>query len=613
MRILYNSKDTSFKTPFGTLTEGQKCSISIHIPASCQSVRVRLVFLREDHGHYADFEMKKSGAYDAYEIFSCDFALNENDLYFYYFHITTKNEAFSLYRQGFDMTNMEAGELWQLSVIPEGFTVPREYAGAVMYQIFPDRFNKSGALDLAGKLEPYWMHENWNDIPCYLPDESGEVRNCDFFGGNLRGIAEKLGYLSALGVGVIYLNPIFKAYSNHRYDTADYLKIDEALGTEDDFKCFCEEAHAHGIKVILDGVFSHTGSNSRYFDIENIFGGGAYHDPASKYRVWFDFKHYPDDYTSWWGIETLPCTNENEKSFRDFIINSENGVISHWIRAGADGFRLDVADELPDSFIMEFRTKLKQIKPDAILIGEVWEDASNKISYDKRRRYFTDGELDSVMNYPWRSAIVDFVTGADDGTRFVQTVMEIAENYPTEVVSVLMNMLSTHDTVRILSLLSPENAPYTKNERASYRMGEQAKKEAISRLMAACVLQFALPGMPCIYYGDEIGTEGFEDPFCRSAFDWSRAENNDLLDFFTSLCSVRNNRDALKYGYLRAQKYGDSLVCIERGIGESICRAYVNAGEDSAVSIKGRVILSRGLIMCEGEYRLKKYGFLIEE
>ncbi len=613
MRILYNSKDTRFKRPFGTLIEGQKCKISIHIPKSCETLQVRLVLLLENMCEYKSVLMELRDVADDYEIYTCTFAFEKADLYFYYFHVTTKNESFSLYREGYDKTNMEEGELWQLSCMPVDFCVPKDYFGSVMYQIFPDRFNQTGVCDTTGKLEPFWIHDSKYDIPQYLPNEQGKVENCDFYGGNLMGIASKLDYLKELGVGVIYLNPIFKAWSNHRYDTADYHKIDELLGTEEDFVKLCRMAHERGIKIILDGVFSHTGSNSRYFDKLGIFGNGAYSCPDSPYRSWYDFKEYPHIYTSWWGIDTLPCVKEMDEGFRNFIIDGGDSVVAHWLRAGADGFRLDVADELPDEFIAAFRARLKSIKPDALLIGEVWEDASNKISYGKRRRYFVGGELDSVMNYPFRSCIIDYVRNDDNGTRFKEKVMTIAENYPKNVLHTLMNMLSTHDTPRILSVLSTESAPGDKNTCAGYTMSESAREAAILRLRAATFLQFMLPGMPCIYYGDEIGTEGFGDPFCRGYFRWDKATENPLREFFVRVANIRNSHDAIKHGDICVECDGKGRVVIERKTGTNVCRAYVNMGEPIKLSASGEVLLAERGQRQGNDITLDNCGFMLEE
>lgn len=612
MRILYNSKDERFKSPFGTLSLGQSCRISIHVPCSCKAGSVKLVFVCENGEYYTSFDMQNMGTIGDYEIYTCHFSFTRSALYFYYFRITTANEEFSLFRFGYDDTNMEAGDMWQLSCVPADFHVPEEYFGAIMYQIFPDRFNSVGQCDTSGKLQPFTIHEDKNDVPSYLPNEHGEIENCDFFGGNLKGITANLDYLKELGVSVVYLNPIFKAWSNHRYDTADYMKIDELLGTEEDFRELCEKAHERDIRIILDGVFSHTGSNSRYFDKLGIFGGGAYHCPDSPYRSWYSFEKYPDVYTSWWGIETLPCTNENDENFREFIIHGEDSVLAHWINAGADGFRLDVADELPDEFIADFRARLKGIKPDSLLIGEVWEDASNKISYGERRRYFTDGELDSVMNYPLKNAIVDFVCQNDDGTNFEQIVMTIAENYPRDVVLTLMNSLSTHDTSRVLSQLSPEVPPCEKSECAGYTMPECAKGEALQRLFTAVFLQFVLPGMPCIYYGDEIGMEGLGDPFCRGYFKWDDAKNNAVRDFYVRVAKMRSASDALKLGDVLVKSHGGGHLEIERRYRGGICRAHVNVGEDVSITMRGEVLFSRRAHIYDGEAILECYGFVLE-
>ena len=613
MRILYNSKDTAFKSPFGTLTEGQTCKISIRIPNSCQTEAVNLIFLFEDMSEYKSVPMEYCHTADEYDFFSCAFALERAELYFYYFRIRTKNETFSLYREGYDRTNMEEGDTWQLSCIPADFSVPSGFFGAVMYQIFPDRFNQSGECDVKEKLQPFWIHADKRDVPYYLPNEKGEIQNCDFYGGNLMGIASKLDYLKELGVSVIYLNPIFKAWSNHRYDTADYHKIDELLGTEEDFSKLCRLAHERGIKIIIDGVFSHTGSNSKYFDKFGIFGDGAYSCPTSPYRSWYDFGDYPNTYTSWWGINTLPCVNETDEGFRNYIIDSEDSVIAHWMRAGADGFRLDVADELPDEFIAALRERIKRIKPDALLLGEVWEDASNKISYGKRRRYFVGGELDSVMNYPFRNCIIDYVRNTDNGTLFKETVMTIAENYPKGVLNTLMNMLSTHDTPRILSVLSGEDAPDDKRLCAGYRMNEWARKDALMRLSVAAFLQFVLPGMPCIYYGDELGTEGFGDPFNRGYFCWDAVEENPVREFFIRLASIRNSHIALKQGDVLVECDGNGRVVIERKALPYVCRAYVNMGDTVQLEVRGSLLLIERGYRENGQVTLENCGFMLEE
>ncbi len=575
MRILYDSKSKDFKSKFGTLRENEACEINIHIPKHCKTLSCKLVFEDSAGKEYSVLSMKKTREYDSYEVYSRKFSLAEAGLYFYYFDITTPQSRFSLFKYSYDMTNMCEGEKWQLSCIPTSFKVPEFYMGKVMYQIFPDRFNKCGECDLSKKLKPFTVHEDTSDVPLYLPNENGRVLNNDFYGGNIKGIKEKIGYLKELGVSVIYLNPIFKAFSNHRYDTADYLKIDDMLGTEEDFVELCDAAHKNGMRIILDGVFSHTGRNSVYFDSEKIFGNGAYSNESSPYREWFMFESYPEVYTSWWGIKDLPCVDENCDSYRNFIIRDGDSVVSHWMKLGADGYRLDVADELPDSFIGELREKIKEIKNDAFLVGEVWEDASNKISYGERRRYFTDGLLDSVMNYPFRKAMIDYVTGKDDGYNFRNTVMSLAENYPADVLNCVMNIVSSHDTVRILTVLGCDEHPKEKTERATYKLSDDNRERAKKRLFCLVFLQFVLPGIPCIYYGDEIGTEGFEDPFCRSYFDWSKTEENDILNFYKKMASVRNTNEALQKGNVEFTALGGGKIEIKRKYKEKTVTAKV--------------------------------------
>ena len=610
MRILYDSKSPVHKMPFGTLCEGEECTVTIHIPKHCKTTAVFIEFFKED-SKVCEFELSQVGMRDEnYEIWSGSFELSAPDLYFYRFYIKTSESDFPLYKEGFSDTNIWQGDFWQLTCTPKEFSVPRKLSGRVMYQIFPDRFFKKGNVDSSGKLEPYYIHEDTSELPDFRADENGVVRNCDFYGGNLRGIKEKLPYLKRLGVSVIYLNPIFKAYSNHRYDTADYKKIDELLGTEEDFKSLCKNAHALGIKIILDGVFSHTGSNSIYFDSERVFGNGAVSCPDSPYREWFNFQHYPDTYTSWWGIKTLPCVNEMNESYREYIYGGEDSVVAHWLRAGADGFRLDVADELPDEFIAGLRARLKEIKSDALLIGEVWEDASNKISYGQRRRYFSHGELDSVMNYPFRNAILDFVVGNDGGENLSKTVLTICENYPRQVVNVLMNSLSTHDTPRALSLLSSAEAPQNKEERALFRLSREQLSLAKARLKCAAFLQFTLPGMPCIYYGDEIGTQGLEDPFCRTFFDWEREKKSSLRAFFEKLSRFRNKNEVLLLGETEIECVESGVVCLVRRGKKGAIASYVNCSQQSfEICASGRLVFGENIRVENQKAILEPYGF----
>ena len=575
MRILFDSRQEQYKTPFGTLRAGNSCVLHMDVPESSGATSVTLVMENCDEQPCCEFTFEKERVSGVYTTWRCEFTMQERGLYFYWFRIGKRDGSFRLFRQG-NQTNMEAGEKWQLSIIPQDFTVPDYARGAVMYQIMPDRFFKVGECDLTDKLCPFWVHENLSDTPQYTADAEGNWCN-DFYGGNLQGIRAKLSYLHTLGVGVLYLNPIFMAYSNHRYDTADYKRIDPMLGTADDFAALCRDAHALEMRVILDGVFSHTGSNSVYFDAKGIFGHGAVSDSNSPYRAWYRFRHYPDDYDAWWNMPTLPNIEELSESYVNYIIEDDDSVLAHWLNLGADGFRLDVVDELPDEFVRKLKKRLRELKPDALLIGEVWEDASNKRAYGVSRRYFVDGELDSVMNYPWQKGIVAFVRGEDDGSALGEGIMRLAENYPPEVLACVMNLLSTHDTMRILTVLGGEYHA-SKAEWATARLSPEARALAVRRLHTAAFLQFMLPGMASIYYGDEVGMEGGADPFCRRYYPWSAGDES-LRSFYAALCRVKNETQALKTGDVRVTEAGNGRLSFVRKTENQVVEVYVNQSE----------------------------------
>ncbi len=587
MRILFDSKKQIHKEPFGCVTPGEVCTLRICIPKTVGTTAVLCKLNREDGSFFADrslFFLEEQGPY---QVWQGSFFVGEPGLYFYYFTVTGNTGTFRLFKQG-DDTNMEAGDLWQLSCIPQSFTTPDWAKGAVIYQVFPDRFYKSGSCDLTGKLTPYVLHENWEEEVAWRPDERGEILNNDFYGGNFRGITEKMDYIASLGTTILYLNPISKSFSSHRYDTGDYKTPDPMLGTEADFQALCKAAHDRGIRVILDGVYSHTGSDSLYFDRLGRFGGkGAYCDPDSPYRSWYTFYDYPHKYNSWWGFETLPTVNKLDPAFTDYIFGAEDSVIAHWLNLGADGFRLDVADELPNEFMDAFKKRLREIRPDALLMGEVWEDASNKISYDVRRRYFVDGTLDSVMNYPFRTAILRFLRWEESSWDFAQRVMTIVENYPEQVLHCNMNLLGTHDTPRILTALV-EDFDGTREQLAQRRLSPEQLALAKMRLRQATVLQFTLPGSPGIYYGDEVGMEGGKDPFNRRTYPWGH-EDPELLAHYRLLGQLRKAHPALQRGQIAFETTDGGRLAFTRGTETETLRICINRA-DSHWEVGGRVL-----------------------
>ena len=277
MRILFDSKSPLHKKPFGTLVPDEICALNVHIPISVHTRKV-VCILKADDGSTTlqEIPFVKKVTCAPYEIWSCEFSFPHPGLFFYYFYVTTADGGFRLFKQG-DDANMEAGDLWQVSCIPANFHTPDWAKGATIYQIFPDRFRKSGDCDLTGKLTPYTVHNDWYEEVAWQPTPEGKVLNNDFYGGNFKGITAEMDYIASLGTSILYLNPISKSFSSHRYDTGDYKTPDPMLGTEEDFTALCDAAHARGIRVVLDGVYSHTGSDSLYFNKKGSFSGeGAY-------------------------------------------------------------------------------------------------------------------------------------------------------------------------------------------------------------------------------------------------------------------------------------------------------------------------------------------------
>ena len=490
---------------------------------------------------------------------------------------------YSFVLEGLDGRRAELGP-YQLTVYQGEEAVPTWFGEGMTYQIFPDRFCRSRIPDPTGLVGGRTVHQNWEDEPVYRPDEHGEIRNRDFFGGDFQGVISKLDHLKDLGVETLYFNPIFEAAENHRYGTADYDRIDPMLGCNEDFSRLCDEAHKRGMRVMLDGVFNHTGFVSRYFNGDGFYPDvGACQSWDSPYRSWFQFIRWPDQYESWWGIYSLPAVNESDPSYRRFIFGDEDSVVRHWLRLGASGWRLDVADELPDSFIQKLNAAARREKSDALIIGEVWEDASNKIAYSERRRYFQGGELDSVMNYPLRDAILGFLNGGT-AEHFAESMECIRENYPRDVFYNLMNVVGTHDTARALTLLGVTENEWKmdRNGRAHYQLPPDRLEIALRRLRMAAVIQFTMPGSPTIYYGDEAGQQGFEDPFNRRTYPWGH-ENQELLAFYRKLCEIRAEEQTLADGDLQfSDTTAGALLRYERTSGDSRLVIVVNRGHQYA-------------------------------
>lgn len=562
---IFNSLDEAFKTPFGAVRSGERVTFHLSVPAELGCATPYLCIARADDEQPTLLPLRADGQKEGRDLFSIVYTAGAVGAYFYYFDLYVNFTKVFCGDRGEGVLSAEPqGPRYQLTVYEPEFRTPWSARGGVMYQIFPDRFCEGVKKTEMPFADRYYRPDKDGE-PYFWPNEvDGGLLNLDYFGGDFAGIESKLPYLRGMGVTLLYLNPIFEAHSNHRYNTADYMKPDPLLGTEEDFSRLCRAARRLGIRIILDGVFSHTGSDSVYFDKEGRYGsGGAYHNPNSPYRCWYVFgSQYPDGYRSWWGFNTLPEVNEEEPSFRAFICG-EGGVIDHWMKLGASGFRLDVADELPDDFIELIRTAVKRHGEDKLLIGEVWEDATNKVSYGVHRTYLLGKGLDTVMNYPFKDAIIQFLR-CGDAARLERGLMDIVEHYPKPALDVAMNMLSTHDTMRAITAIAGESCEGRDRYWQSGRALDEPHFFFGKRLMRLgfCLI-FTLPGLPCVYYGDEIAMQGYKDPFNRAYFDWNCTDET-LRDCVRELAAFRAGCDAFKEGQLRVRKAEGGVFIFER-------------------------------------------------
>ena len=461
----------------------------------------------------------------------------------------------------------------QFLVYAGNYKAPQKFFGGAVYQIFPDRFAPGGKSEK--KPEAVYDGDWEHGIPEYPARAGDAFKNNTHFGGTLWGAAGKIPYLSSLGVTCVYFNPICEAYSNHKYDTADYLKVDGSFGGDEALRAFVKTAHENGISVILDGVFNHVGDDSVYFDRLGRYGNGACDSEDSPYYKWFDFTDYPNEYACWWGIKNLPRTVRC-REYRDFITKR---VIPHYMEMGIDGWRLDVVDELESDFLSEITAAVKECNPEAIVIGEVWEDASNKSAYGERKKYFRGFQLDSVTNYPLRNAIIDFVTTGETGL-LLRTVRTLARHYPYENQQLLLNFLGSHDTERITTVLGGDGGDCSPNPvLAVKRLSAHAHERAKKLLVCAYTLLAAMPGMPCIYYGDEIAMEGAHDPFNRRPFPPSGFSDPFSRNFAKVNNARKEHRGHFTLPFVSAREICAGCVEIVRGDGSKKLTAVSNAGE----------------------------------
>ncbi|MBQ6788714.1 MAG: glycoside hydrolase family 13 protein [Clostridia bacterium] len=593
--ILPDNKDVSL---FGALRGGSVCRAEIRVPKSynAQSAAIRIHSDGyEGNVRHLSYPLDRMDDKDGDDVFSV--ILDTDELcreladcgygLFYYEYVVSVGE-YELHLGGECPT--ELADAWkhgerQLMVYSSAASSSERMKEGIIYHIFVDRFKTSGSCPVKpGEiLDPDWDH----GIPQYGEYPGAEVKNNVFFGGDLWGIAEELPYIASLGASTIYLSPVFDAASNHKYDTADYLTVDSMFGGDDALRNLCAEARKYGISVMLDGVFNHTGSDSLYFNKEGKYDTvGAYQSKKSPYYDWYCFKEYPDKYDSWWGVQILPRVNSSNDSYIDFICDE---VIEKWMDAGVSHWRLDVADELSDKFLSSLEKKVHSISPDAQIIGEVWEDASDKVSYGARRHYLSSGQLSSVMNYPLRNSVIAYINFGDVlSLRYATETLY--RRYPKHVSDSLMNFLGTHDTERAITVFGDDGYfDLTNDELSVRRMTHAEKAAAAKKLIEAYAIICALPGVPCVFYGDEAGLEGYRDPFCRMPFPWNSVDA-EISKAYRELGMIRKNEKLLRDAYFRIVELSHERFVFERTAvdgSESLTAVINNTDADMTYTFEG--------------------------
>lgn len=560
--IYFDSRNPDCKSPFGSVEQDREMTFRIFVKDGVYVQNVELQIFEDGNDVPYVFPMSFSCKRGNESEFFTKISIVKVGLYWYRFLFRTENG---------DVYKDNDSKMYQFTVYGKKYDTPDWAKGGIIYHIFVDRFNKGE--DKNAKFEKNGVLKKWGE-EVTIVDSDGVFRANDFYGGNFQGIIDKLDYLKDLGVNIIYLSPIFKSSSNHRYDTGDYEKVDELLGDETKFGELIEKAEQKGIGIMLDGVFNHTGADSKYFNKSGNYPTlGAYQSQESEYYDWFDFYKFPDEYHCWWGITVTPTVSQRAKSFREMIAGKK-GIIEKWTKLGVKGWRLDVVDELREDFVKDIRKAVKKNNSQAVLIGEVWEDASNKVAYSYRRHYFQGEELDGVMNYPFKEATLAYALGGSADS-FIETVSAIVENYPRQSLDTTMNLIDSHDTARALSVLSGIDMSGTdKAYRRDFRMSGDIYELARKRLILASAIQFMLPGIPSIFYGDERGMQGYEDPLCRRTVDWNNCDE-EIFAHYKKLGSIRKKYNAQMRGDTYFER-ADGLLVLCRKSGKKIIKTVVN-------------------------------------
>ncbi|MBR4002784.1 MAG: glycoside hydrolase family 13 protein [Clostridia bacterium] len=552
------------KLPAGPIKRNQKVTYTLQISKEINSTAVDFCYSYDFSADPEKVSMTQTDIGDKIE-YTCSVQYEKSGLYWYHFEVYQGEHKFYLQpKPNFDVE--PTGNLstrFQQLVYNKKSRTKNSFKGGIMYHVFVDRFNR------VGKVKPRFdliLRDDWGG-EITKNSHDFEIINRECFGGTLKGIEQKLNYFKSLNVSTLYLSPIFEANSYHKYDTADYLKVDSMLGSEKDLKRLIAKARKKDINIILDGVFNHTGSDSIYFNKLNRYDSvGAYQSQKSPYFKWYEFQEHPNKYSSWWGIDTLPQIKKGNTSFVKFLTKS-GGVIQKYLNMGILGYRFDVVDELSETTLKAICKSAREVRSSCLLLGEVWEDASNKIAYDERKKYFLGAELDSVMNYPIKDSIINYVTtGNSENLR--NTLYMIKDHYPKDVRDNLMTILGTHDTSRIYSVLS--------------EVTNNCDNQTFKLLKIATLIQFTVMGVPCIFYGDEQGLKGVGAPYCRVCFPWDK-QNKKIKNWYVFLGELRNN-PVFEKGLLNVLCANNGLFGFERVTGRKKVVVYTNCS-DKEVSV----------------------------
>ncbi len=611
LSVQFDSRSLQHKAPFGAQITNTPLSFSFSalpgISSAIMVIEKRRLEGNQEVLEYAAVDrvpMKKQQD-GLQERWSAQANFEEIGVYGYYFEIRIGEKTY-LYQNNRDeipwtrergtngigviaktSENTKSIRRYRQTIFSADYHVPGWAKEVVYYYIFPERFrNGTQTNDPKVGITRYHdhtveVHPQWLGIP-YKPntnDGSDTYYNNDFFGGDLTGIIEKLDYIADLGANTIYMTPIFHAVSNHKYDTADYKSVDPHFGDNDDFKKLCAEASKRGIRILLDTSLNHTGSDSIYFDrFGNFKINGAFADAkvntASPYADWYSFdttKIDPEQqYKGWVGVRDLPELNKSSASFRNYAFGADDSVMKQWLKFGASGWRMDVAPWVPDEFWREWRRAVKAYDPHALTVAEGYFDSS---------KFFLGDMFDTTMNYIFRNAVIDYANGksALDAYRNIEFMREA---YPEQSFYALMNLLSSHDQPRTLHVLGYQ----------AINAEVAAIAAARQKLKLAVFFQMIFPGAPAIYYGDEVGMIGGEDPYNRAPYPWADKGGKpdvELLAEFKKLIKLRKDNPVLSHGSLDAPLLINSqlIVLVRQHDGITAITATNNASSSQSITL----------------------------